>query len=53
MPHEPGRVALSERRSEACAAKRNFDIAALNLDLDLWLHLPPVGGELTMIRRNE
>ena len=54
MPDEPGHVALSERRSEACAAKRNFDIAALNLDLDVWIHLPPrVGGELMIRQSNE
>jgi len=54
MPDEPGRVAFSERRSEACAAKRDFDTASCPLGLEMWIHLPPprVGGELTMIRQN-
>ena len=54
MADEPGCVALSEGGSEACAAERDFDIVSLNLDLDLWLHLPaspPAWGKPMMIPR--
>ena len=39
VPYEPGCVPFSECRSQTCTPQRDVDIPALNLDLDLWLHL--------------
>ena len=47
VPYEPGCVPFSECRSQTCTPQRDVDIPALNLDLDLWLHLlalPAWGG---------